>query len=87
MFGVEPDSARCDHVVGLAPGDLVILYTDGLIEKPGAPLAARLELLRDAVQRFPAETAEELVDELLAAFIDDTNDDIAIFAIGVATQP
>jgi serine phosphatase RsbU (regulator of sigma subunit) len=84
MFGVDRDTPRGDHVVDLGPGDVVLLYTDGLIEHPGKPLSHQLELLREAVECRHANLPEELLDELLAEFVADAADDVALFALAVA---
>ncbi len=72
----------------LADGDVVILYTDGLVERRGESLRAGLARLADAVGRHVVgATAEELVDRLLRELTPHGGaDDVAIvvYQAGVA---
>jgi len=45
ILGVAPGAARHDHVVELRPGDTVVLYTDGLVERRGEDLHRGLDRL------------------------------------------
>jgi serine phosphatase RsbU (regulator of sigma subunit)/anti-sigma regulatory factor (Ser/Thr protein kinase) len=45
MLGIQPSLPRADHGVQLAPGDTLVLYTDGLVEERGTPMGARIEEL------------------------------------------
>ncbi|MBE7702296.1 SpoIIE family protein phosphatase [Oerskovia sp. Sa1BUA8] len=84
LLGVGTDSRRSDHTALLHPGDVLLLYTDGLIERRG-------ERLRDALRRFPLvveeiarSSREGLVDALLARLVPQASeDDIALVAVEV----
>lgn len=47
----------------LTPGETLLIYTDGLVERPGASLDAGLDRLTRAVQAGP-DGIEELADHL-----------------------
>src|SRR5439155_1748322 len=51
----------------LEPGDMILLYTDGLVERPGVPLTATLEALRQAAWRNGS--ADALCDATLASML------------------
>ena len=67
-----------EHRVSLPPGSLVVLYTDGLVERRRRPLDVGIDKLAALVSadgRAPAELANLLIETLAA---DGTDDDIAI---------
>ncbi|MFJ8010093.1 PP2C family protein-serine/threonine phosphatase [Streptomyces fagopyri] len=65
--------------VTVAPGDRLLMITDGLIETRNQDLCQRLESLRAATADGPAEP-EALCDTLLRAFATEPEDDIIVFA-------
>lgn len=70
--------ARTGGRAVLVPGDTLILYTDGLIERRERPLRAGLEALLAAAARTQADDAAGIGEELLAALADSPEDDIAV---------
>ena len=72
----------------LAPGDGVLLYTDGLVERRDDGIDSRLQQLRAAVAEAPADLNAAL-EHLTATLADDESlrqDDVALLALRV-TQP
>jgi len=72
-----------DGRAGFAPGDRIVLYTDGLVERRREPIDESLERLR-----LTAEGFDGPVDELCAHLIEDlrppagaVHDDIAVIAV------
>jgi PAS domain S-box-containing protein len=68
--------------VGLEPGGTVVLYTDGLVERPGEHIDDGLDKLAQEVRAAPP-TPEELCDRLLEAMVPDAGaaDDVALLAL------
>jgi PAS domain S-box-containing protein len=58
------DASYSDREAVLAPGDMLVLYTDGLVERRGESLDAGMERLAEAV-RVGAEDPEKLCAQLL----------------------
>lgn len=83
LLGAWPDQQREEAEVGLAEGSLLLLYTDGLLERPGASLDDGLAWLRAQVAKQPLGcSAETLVDGVLAAVAtDELVDDVAMLAV------
>ena len=72
----------------LAPGDSLLLYTDGLVERRDAPIDSRLEQLRATLAAAPAELPAQL--ELLTATLTGgaiRADDIALLALRAHGPP
>ncbi|WP_153449492.1 PP2C family protein-serine/threonine phosphatase [Streptomyces smaragdinus] len=67
----------------LRPGDRVILYTDGLVERRDAPWSRRMALLRDAARRGAAGDPEEHLDTLLSALDTNPEDDTCVILLHV----
>lgn len=74
--------AREEGVCRLAPGSLVVLYSDGLIERRGRPLQEGLDRLLAAVARHRAEPAGALTARLLHDLHDaEHRDDLCLLAV------
>jgi serine phosphatase RsbU (regulator of sigma subunit) len=84
LLGVEPDARAVDCALELAPGDAIVLYTDGISEAradkplPGGAIADALQpVLEDgaaAIARRAVELAEEHAGGLL-------RDDVAVLVL------
>lgn len=75
--------AHEQDAIAFPSGSLLVLYTDGLIERRGEDIDVGLERLRDIVDQLPAEcSAVEARDAILAALqVDERQDDVAIVVV------
>lgn len=81
LLGVESTSTR-SYTFTLAPGDVLVLYTDGLVERRTEPLDRGLERLREAAASAAAGNLDEFCQALLdVAGPASAMDDIAVVAI------
>ncbi|MFF0970691.1 SpoIIE family protein phosphatase [Streptomyces sp. NPDC003703] len=79
------DVAFSTTTVGLEPGDLLVLYTDGLVETRRHPLDERLDLLLSLLDDTP-RPLEELCDLLLRELRQpDNHDDVALLVARAQT--
>ncbi|MFD9128189.1 SpoIIE family protein phosphatase [Kitasatospora sp. NPDC059571] len=65
LLGVVPSAAYRNAEVRLDPGDLLLLYTDGLVVRRGADLADGLERLRQAAEEYRAGDVAGCLDHVL----------------------
>src|SRR5262249_12904491 len=71
---------RSDAHLELPPGGLLLLYTDGLVERRDEPIGAGLDRLRDAVRAARPETvSREVMQHLVGS--DPPLDDIALLVL------
>jgi len=78
LLGADPDFPYQAVDRPLAPGAILALYTDGLIERPGEDLSAGLSRLADALADSPAGSLEEVCDSVLARLAPHPRDDVAL---------
>ena len=81
MLGVDPAAVRTDHERALHPGDLLLLYTDGLVEERRHSLDAQLAGLCRLVEGAVGADPEALAELLLGALPGD--DDAAVLVVRV----
>jgi serine phosphatase RsbU (regulator of sigma subunit) len=81
LVGVAPGVHRTDHELTLRPGDTLLLYTDGLVERRDAPLDDGFVWLVGELQSRGREPLDELCDELLAELGGRVDDDVALLAV------
>ncbi|WP_030752722.1 SpoIIE family protein phosphatase [Streptomyces griseus] len=83
-LGLSAEFGRLDYPVTtleLDPGQTLMLYTDGLVEKPGADLDEGLEWLSSLVRRGPSDL-QELADHLCDVVAErGGEDDVAILLL------
>ncbi|MGZ5317193.1 MAG: GAF domain-containing protein [Actinomycetota bacterium] len=87
LLGFFPDPTLTDRVEDLAPGDTVVLYTDGLTDVRDGEGELGEERVMDLLRDCQGASADEIVTRLMTAAIDfreeDPQDDIAILAVQV----
>ncbi|WP_069387420.1 SpoIIE family protein phosphatase [Cellulosimicrobium cellulans] len=84
MLGVMPGVARHDHRTRLHPGDTLLLYTDGLVERRGTSYGERLSALRAALAEQAGTATNGLPDALVRSLIGGgQRDDVAVLALRV----
>lgn len=82
MLGVDETAERTERVLALPPGALVLLYTDGLIERRASSLDAGFEQLRTSLADLAGRSPDEVCDEILARLLPGTpQDDVALIAV------
>ena len=67
----------------LAPGATVLLYTDGLVERPGRPIRTGIDELLGVVARAPVRNVEELVQHVVTLLGGEGRDDVVLLAVEV----
>jgi serine phosphatase RsbU (regulator of sigma subunit) len=82
LLGADPDAPYQEAAVTLKPGDALVLFTDGLIERHDEPIDDSIEnLLRIAADPCPDIGA--YADRLLSRARSDTSDDACLVAVRV----
>ncbi|MGJ7442563.1 SpoIIE family protein phosphatase [Aquipuribacter sp. MA13-6] len=82
MIGLQEGARRSD-TVRLRPGDVVVAYTDGLVERRSRPMAQGIETLKGLLQRCTAVRADGVGEMLLAELGDSPEDDTAVVVLRV----
>lgn len=83
LLGVLPTVEVADATVDLAPGESLVLITDG-VHDSGRPRRLQQEGLEDVLRRCGGITAEAVVERVHAAVAAAQRDDIAIVVLSAA---
>jgi Stage II sporulation protein E (SpoIIE)/ANTAR domain len=94
LLGMDPDATYEEAIEPLAPGDTLLLFTDGLIEQRGESIVDVLADFVEKVAPSPAgsggsgpsdsgPSAAEQADRILAAAVSDTDDDACLVAVRI----
>ena len=78
------NSRRAEASCSLEPGSLVLLYTDGVVERRGETIDAGMERLLEAVRAHRTEPPTSLASTLLRALGGGEHDDACLLAASVA---
>ncbi|MFF8813075.1 SpoIIE family protein phosphatase [Streptomyces pactum] len=87
LGGLLPEAERIDAIRPLPPDATVLLYTDGLVERPGEDITRGLERLRALAGTLAGEPLEAFCDRLLADSPVTGRDDIALIALRLPPEP
>ncbi len=81
-LGLAFDLPRPQALEILTPGAVLVLYTDGLIERRDESLDEGLRRLRSAGMRLAGAPLPEVADALLDLVAEERHDDVALLAVG-----
>lgn len=83
LLGIDADAVYPTTEVDLAPGSVLALYTDGLIESPGVDIEDALAELGQCLAAAGDLPLEEIADELVrhSAAAQERNDDVALLLL------
>ncbi|MFJ8134546.1 SpoIIE family protein phosphatase [Streptomyces sp. NPDC096013] len=83
LLGIDADAVYPTTEVDLAPGSVLALYTDGLIESPGVDIEDALAELGQRLAAAGDLPLEEIADELVrhSAAAQERNDDVALLLL------
>jgi sigma-B regulation protein RsbU (phosphoserine phosphatase) len=90
LLGVTPQAAYADACVELGPGDVIVIYTDGLSEARRGDDLFGTRRLREVVDAHAAGSAAELMRGLLdaaQAFADQPLDDVTVVVLKQIGSP
>jgi integral membrane sensor domain MASE1/anti-sigma regulatory factor (Ser/Thr protein kinase) len=82
LLGVYPDPRLVDHRVELAPGDALVLFTDGLDERRD-PRDATADRIREALGASDGASAREIAERLQEVALGggEADDDVALLVL------
>ncbi len=84
LVGFITSASRCDHRLELAPGDSVVFFTDGLIERRDPAQILSFEPLLRLLAGRRAMTAEDLCDLIVGHYGGgNVEDDVAVTVVRV----
>lgn len=84
LLGAVPDPSFGVRTTALRSGDLLLLYTDGLVERRDRDLQAGLDQLARVASSIGSRDPNVVVDRVLAAFnAPNPNDDTCVVAIEI----
>ncbi len=87
LLGVTPDAPRRESEVLLDRGAVVLLYTDGLVERRDQDLDAGLERLQQELGALADQDLDRICDLLLERMLPDSpDDDVALVAVRLHPQ-
>ncbi|GAB2872246.1 PP2C family protein-serine/threonine phosphatase [Nocardioides pacificus] len=82
LLGVDPTVPRVEHETRLAPGDTLVLYTDGLVERRDRDLGDGLADLTRILDGLRERPLDDLCDALVGSLLPpDHEDDVAVLAV------
>jgi PAS domain S-box-containing protein len=84
MLGVDPAAQRCESVTTLRAGSVVLLYSDGLVERRGSTIDEGTDRLVQNLRALATRPLHDLCDALLRQMLHGTpEDDVALVAVRI----
>lgn len=84
LFGLLPGHEYETATVDLHPGDLLLLYTDGMVERRGEDIADGIDLLRKVLMSCGGLGPQDTLDRIMDAYRpEEHEDDTCLLALGV----
>lgn len=72
---------RSEHRIALAEGDVVVFYTDGVVERRSAPIEQGLGLLLRMTEEMSEQPVEAVAERMIGELCSDAADDCCVMII------
>ena len=87
LLGVDGGAPRQEHALTIPRGSMVLLYTDGLVERRDQLFDTGVDQLREELGTLWRSPVTEVADQLLARMVPDrAEDDVALVAVRLNHQ-
>jgi serine phosphatase RsbU (regulator of sigma subunit)/PAS domain-containing protein len=83
LLGADPDATYAEITTPLQLGDILLLFTDGLIERRDKPIDDALDTLRQIASRGAPGDIGSFADRVVAEASSNTDDDACLVAVRV----
>jgi len=84
LLGMDPDTEYEEALLELQPGDTLLMFTDGLIERRSESISDALNEFVAAASLSPGDSAVAAhADRLIATAVSDTEDDACLVAVRI----
>jgi serine phosphatase RsbU (regulator of sigma subunit) len=83
LLGADPDATYTEITTPLQLGDILLLFTDGLIERRDKPIDDALDTLREIASRAAPGDIGSFADRVVAEASSNTDDDACLVAVRV----
>lgn len=84
LLGMDPDAEYEEALLELQPGDTLLMFTDGLIERRSESIGDALDEFVAAASLSPGDsTVAAHADRLIATAVSDTEDDACLVAVRI----
>ena len=85
LLGLVAEGARGDQTLELEPGSVVLLFTDGLVERRGESLDVGFAQLRLVIEAAAGLPLNDLLDHVHREMVPpEHEDDVAVLAVKVS---
>ncbi|MET9605914.1 PP2C family protein-serine/threonine phosphatase [Streptomyces sp. NPDC006512] len=84
LFGLVPGHAYETAEVRLLPGDLLLLYTDGMVERRGEDITCGIDALADVLGTCTGLGAQEALDHIMGSYaVTEHEDDTCLVVVRI----
>jgi len=83
LLGLDPEAEYEEAELALRPGDVLLLFTDGLIERRAGSISDALGALTAAASSYQGGNAASHADHILSSAISDTGDDACLVVVRI----
>jgi PAS domain-containing protein len=83
LLGLDPEAEYEEAELQLRPGDVLLLFTDGLIERRAGSISDALSALTTTAASYQGGNAASHADHILSSAISDTGDDACLVVVRI----
>jgi serine phosphatase RsbU (regulator of sigma subunit) len=88
LLGFDPNADRIERITEIPNGALLLMWTDGLVERRHEHLDVGIERLANAFRAAEPTSVDDICDQLLEAMLPESpEDDVAVLLVRPTALP